>query len=303
MEDASFQSLLETLDARYPVPGRAVIGKEMDKLLLDMKLKVEASLAEARKISFCADVWSKKGISSSYLGVTAHFFSQRDHQRHQVTLAVRRLPHPHTGENIRDAVESILEEWSIPLSKVRVVITDNGSNMVKAFRQHFEEDDKDDDGEEDDGSVKEVEPEASVQDEENFEDREMDHDITFKFYCKRLSCFAHTLQLVVNKFSEERSFQKIMKRASALVRKVNKSSKATEKLLSLCCKKLVGKCPTRWSSTFLMIERLLEVKIPLTQVLEELEWESTTHLQKLHSTDLALHSPSSIAKDQSQTSS
>ena len=160
--------------------------------------------------------------------MTAHFFSQRDHQRHQVTLAVRRLPHPHTGENIRDAVESILEEWSIPLSKVRVVITDNGSNMVKAFRQHFEEDDEDDDGEEDDGSVKEVEPEASVQDEENFEDREMDHDITFKFYCKRLSCFSHTLQLVVNKFSEERSFQKIMKRASALVRKVNKSSKATE---------------------------------------------------------------------------
>lgn len=187
------------------------------------------------------------------------------------------MPHPHTGENIRDAIEGVLEEWGIPVSKVRVVVTDNGSNMLKAFRLHFEEDEDGDsvyEVEDDDNEKEEVEPEASVQDEEDFEDKETDHDIAFKFYCKCLSCFSHTLQLVVNKVSEERSFQKIMKRASALVRKVNKSSKATEKLLSLCRKKLVGKCPTRWSSTFLMIERLLEVKIPLTQVLGELEWDT-----------------------------
>lgn len=78
VEDAAFQSLLETLDARCSVPGRAVIGKEIDKLLLEMKLKIEASLAEARKINFCAEVWLKKGLSSSYLGVTAHFFSQHN---------------------------------------------------------------------------------------------------------------------------------------------------------------------------------------------------------------------------------
>lgn len=199
VEDAAFQSLLETLDAKYSIPGRAAIGKEIDKLLLDMKLKVEASLAEARKISLCADIWSKKGMSSSYLGMTAHFFSQCDH-RHQVTLAVRRLPHPHTGSNIRDATESILEEWGIPLSRVRVIITDNGSNMVAAFRWHFEEDDEEDEEERDDGSVEEAELEASVHDQDDFEDKEIDHDTIFKFYCKRLSCFSHTLQLVVNKF-------------------------------------------------------------------------------------------------------
>lgn len=49
----------------------------------------------------------------------------------------------------------------------------------------------------------------------------------------------------------------------ALVSKVNKSSVATEKILSRCSKKLMGDCPTRWSSTFIMIERLLDVKEPL----------------------------------------
>lgn len=46
-----------------------------------------------------------------------------------------------------------------------------------------------------------VEHEARLQDEE---DKEMDHDTTFKFYCKYLR---HTLQLVVDKFSEVRSSQ------------------------------------------------------------------------------------------------
>ena len=180
--DATFQSLLETLDAKYPIHGPAAIGTEIDKLLLDMKLKVEASLAVAQKGSLCAHIWSKKEMSSCYLGMTAHFFSQRNHQSHQVTLTVQGLPHPHTGNSICDPTESILEGWGIPLSKVIVVITDSGSNMVKACQQHFEEDDKAD--EEDDDSVEDVEPEANVQEEEDLEDKKMDHDTTFKFYCK-----------------------------------------------------------------------------------------------------------------------
>ena len=59
-----------------------------------------------------------------------------------------------------------------------------------------------------------------------------------------------------------------------LVKKVNKSSKATEMLLSRAHKKLVGNCPTRWSSTYLMIKRLLDMRVPLTSVLEQLKWDN-----------------------------
>ena len=81
---------------------------------------------------------------------------------------------------------------------------------------------------------------------------------------------------MVNKFSEDRSFASILKRVSALVKKVNKSSKATEMLISECRRKLVSSCPTRWSSTYLMVQRLLEVKVPLSKVLESLEWDNLT---------------------------
>ena len=41
-----------------------------------------------------------------------------------------------------------------------------------------------------------------------------------------------------------------------------------------CGKKLLSNCPTRWSSTFLLLEQLLVVKEPLTAVLNELEWDN-----------------------------
>ena len=55
-----------------------------------------------------------------------------------MTLAVRRMPSPHTGENIRQLVDHILTEWDIALQKVAAVNTDNGSHMLAAFKTHFE---------------------------------------------------------------------------------------------------------------------------------------------------------------------
>ena len=51
----------------------------------------------------------------------------------QKTLAVRRMPSPHTANCVRELVDAMLEEWGISFSKVKEVVTDNGSDMVAAF--------------------------------------------------------------------------------------------------------------------------------------------------------------------------
>ena len=89
-----------------------------------------------------------------------------------------------------------------------------------------------------------------------------------------MSCFAHTLQLVVQKFDELPEFKSLLKRAHSLVRKFNTSVRATEKLIAKSGKKLVRHCPTRWTSTYLLVERLLEVRSSITEVLQELEWDN-----------------------------
>ena len=270
VENEEFRSLILTLDPRYQVPSRSLISVEIDRVLLDLKEKIQSYLMDAQKVSICADVWTKKGMTTSYLGLTAHFFCRRDLKRHVATIAVRRLPHPHTADNIKTLMDTVLLEWEIPLNKVEVVITDNASNMVKAFKLALESSCED-------GEVEEEEEEDEIVDENiDFEEKEFDHDITFKFYCKRVGCFAHTLQLVMQKFNQDQ-FKPLLKKVHSLVAKINRSSKATELLISLAQKKLVKDCPTRWSSTYLMIERLCELKVHVTTVLEQQGWDNLAH--------------------------
>ena len=77
-------------------------------------------------------------------------------------------------------------------------------------------------------------------------------------YEKRLSCYAHTIQLVIKSFYKDTYVMSLVKEVYRL-KKVKSPTIATGKLLRLCNKKLVSHCPTRWSSTFLVLRHLLDV--------------------------------------------
>lgn len=245
VENPEFKELVHVLDSRYQVPTRATIEKELNKVLIEMKGNIQSYMDQARLVNVCADIWTKRGMTASFLGVTAHFFSFKDHKRHNVTLAVRSMASPHT----------ILEEWKLPRFKIHCILTDNGSNMVAAFKKHhhtdhrretvndieeqqnelevteetneseLDEEPEDENSNDNDLSV----PEEDIQE---YEDQESEHDIVFCYY-KRSSCFAHTLQLVVRTFDQNSASISMMNTVHKLVSKVNKSAKATESLLKM----------------------------------------------------------------------
>ena len=70
-------------------------------------------------------------MTAAFLGISAHFFSLKDHKRHNVTLSVKRISSPHTA----DLLEKCLDEWGIPKKNINRILTDNGSNMVAAFKK------------------------------------------------------------------------------------------------------------------------------------------------------------------------
>ena len=74
----------------------------------------------------------------------------------------------------------------------------------------------------------------------------------------------------------------MIKRIHKLVKKVNMSVKATKKLIEKAGVKLIS---TRWSSSYLMMCRLLKVKNHLVSVLEELAWDNlpNSHWKQLES--------------------
>ena len=239
-------------------------------------------------------------MTAAYLGISAHFILRRDHQRHAVTLAVRRLPSPHTAERIEDLLREVITEWDIPENKINAILTDNGSNMVKAFQDWLQviqgDSEEEEEGQlssgsqtgspegsgssstgEDTEEENDQNPELCASEAEreivDFERQEIDHEVVFSLH-KRLSCFSHTLQLVVRKFDTITSPKRSLQSASRLTKKFSKSVAATERLISLAGKKLVSACPTRWNSCYWMISRLLEVRPHVTQVLQEMEWDN-----------------------------
>ena len=55
--------------------------------------------------------------------------------------------------------------------------------------------------------------------DDDFEFKETEHEVTFFGFIKRISCFAHSLQLVVHKYNEVGSFGRVLTNAHALVRR------------------------------------------------------------------------------------
>ena len=80
VESLEFRDLLHCLDHRYQVPGRAAVKKLLQGMI-ELKAKASSYIQEANKVSICADIWSKKGLTSSYLGVTCHFFFETGSQK------------------------------------------------------------------------------------------------------------------------------------------------------------------------------------------------------------------------------
>ena len=75
----------------------------------------------------------KKGLQASYLGLPSCFYDTVTNQVCHVMLNLIKVPHPHTGEILASEISKCLTHWNLPVSKVVIVITNNGSNMVKAI--------------------------------------------------------------------------------------------------------------------------------------------------------------------------
>lgn len=83
-------------------------------------------------ICLTADIWSSK--KKSFIGVTSHYLA-KDYTRRSDLLAIRFFPGKHDYKAIGSALEDILNSYEISSRQIVAVVTDNGSNFVKCFRE------------------------------------------------------------------------------------------------------------------------------------------------------------------------
>jgi hypothetical protein len=271
------------------------------------------SVAESLSL-FCitSDVWSKKGLSTCYIVVTVHFISRLG-KLIRCVLAMPEFPPPHTAIAITTITKSVIEEWGLG-GKVAFAVTDNAAAMIAAFKETLwravgaVEDDEDEeelesihrDSQDETRNLETVAIDlerADPSEQEidlNIQTAEIEEEsLNLEFRrrggfgqsrerrMKRLSCLSHTLQLVMAGFEKfvtargtQPQFMAVIRKARALISSFNMSTIATSRLIKKAGKKLIKDVSTRWSSTYLMLLRLFELKKAISEVCEELEWDS-----------------------------
>ena len=201
-----------------------MITKCLKEKFKKSKIYLKSLIASARKITICVEGWTKKGLSSSFFGISACFFAPELEQPVHIVLELLEISHPHTGKMLSKALRKCFKRWGITATKVLMIVSDNGSNMIKTVRLLNKEDkdelesESNDKGDNDEQTDHEEDENMTMAEESDQDDEDSDNDVdtesnnaavanldstllAFKASTEyvRLQCLAHTLQLVVKK--------------------------------------------------------------------------------------------------------
>ncbi|XP_020296595.1 zinc finger BED domain-containing protein RICESLEEPER 3-like, partial [Pseudomyrmex gracilis] len=166
---------------------------------------------------------------------------------------MKQLKRRHTAENLKNEIETVLQEFDIKKNQIYSITTDNGRNILKAVELISDENDV------------EVDEERERFSNESYDNNnEQCVDDVIQNFCNEyqniisVKCAAHTLQLAVKDYLAENKIE-LIHHARQVV-KTLRTSTFRYTLQHLHLRKPQMDVPTRWNSTYQMLERLLEHK-------------------------------------------
>jgi len=244
VENSGFQNVIRLLDSRYleVLPSRRTLTRSiLPDLYSSTKNKLQDILNKSNYISITSDIWTSLN-TDSFITITVHTFDSAFIIKTFV-LCTLKLEHSHTGEYLSQTLDNIFNEWGI---KHKIVAIVTGANIKSAVN---------------------------------------------KLRIPHIPCTAHVLNLIVTHAMllkspygdtdvlEPNECQNIndLLKCRSIVTYLKKSEvanrKLAEKLTQLGASKLKLKqdVSTRWNSSLLMLERLVELKEPLTYAMLSLK--------------------------------
>jgi hypothetical protein len=239
------------------VPSATTVKRDIMGMFDAEKARMRALLQEVPgKLSFAVDGWTSPNMKP-FLGITAHW-TDGDWCLQEVLLDLVPLAGPHSGENLCKAFVDTCTEFGI-LTKLLAVTTDNATNndtFLEGLGKACEE-----------------------------------RGIRFTDADNHVRCLAHVINLAVQAFlaalkvgaldTEDDCLElsdpdtgpmHCIPKLRKLVVKIRSSPQRRETLAFQCrapgltSKQLIVDVRTRWNSTFLMLERALELRGPLGDV-------------------------------------
>jgi hypothetical protein len=222
VESPYFNKFITLLNGHYKPPSRQTIKKLIIRKFNIKRNNLKCDIEKIPgKVSFTTDIWSSM-TNQSYLGITLHYIDNNWNLKN-LTLDVIHLEDHHTGNVIADKVFNLLDEFNLT-TKVLSFTTDNASNMLK------------------------------------FGEVLIDLlQVYSNHHIMHIRCAAHILNIAVQHGLEIVSNEVVKLRN--YVKKIRSSTLLNDELRRIFESKNVQflapilDCPTRWNSTYLMINR------------------------------------------------
>jgi len=131
-----FHQVLKVANPNSPLPSSPntvkswIIEKSTE---VSNQLKIEFQMLKG-SLSATIDVWTDASMLRAYVGVTLHFI--KDSNLVCRSIGVAELPGKHSAEQIKQCLQLKLNEFGLTMNDLYKVVTDNGSNMIKAFSKY-----------------------------------------------------------------------------------------------------------------------------------------------------------------------
>ncbi|CAG8722449.1 6851_t:CDS:2, partial [Gigaspora rosea] len=239
VENKNFRTFLHSFDPRYKPPCVNTLKNEIANGTNHTTQVIKNMIhSQANTILLTFDLWTSRA-HDSYLGVTCHWISD-EFRMYDLTLSVVEIGAYKTAGDIVDSIEPLLEEFSIEGDKILSITTDNGSNVKAAVTR-------------------------------------LSASLSLSTPIANIFCAAHTLQLSVE--TGLVVVQNLITKCKALIslmsgekkRKQLREAQIRVGILNTNVVDVITDVATRWNSTYMALERLVELERPIKWLANDLE--------------------------------
>lgn len=216
--------------------SRKLISETVRKQYEDKKQIVRHMVNSIEHLSLTTDIWTCSTKSNeAFACYTAHYFENGEVK--QVLLDFMAMPESHSGSYLNIKLRELIEYYDIE-RRITSVTTDRASNNNSAMQLLNA------------------------------------HQTYLNLpHVEQINCFCHVINNVVQ--HSTKTLDATIEKARNVCLTIKRSSNLSRKLENACrkwqikSKKLLIDVDTRWNSLYLMLERMVQLRIPLNELMQD----------------------------------